>query len=66
MGQGGTSPRGGARREGGGGGGGGAGAPPPAGGGGGGAIAYSNVDAAVELIQRGIDVNAQDRKEQRH
>ncbi|RCS44191.1 ankyrin repeat domain-containing protein [Bremerella cremea] len=26
------------------------------------AIAYSNVDAAVDLIQRGVDVNAQDRK----
>lgn len=26
------------------------------------AIAYTNVDAAVELIQRGVDVNAQDRK----
>ncbi len=26
------------------------------------AIAYSNVDAAVELIRRGVDVNAQDRK----
>lgn len=25
------------------------------------AIAYSNVDAAVELIQRGVDVNARDR-----
>lgn len=26
------------------------------------AIAWSNVDAAVELIRRGVDINAQDRK----